>query len=148
VHGNGPCLLVDGGNEVIGGRDESAVFKAEEDVERAVVDGGDAPDGLATLRLENVEANNGRPRETVFGVVCEFTGKIDIASSEFPRTFLTVDAFEFYDGCGIVTETVFLDKERYEDAINVEDEIIGFDTVKHIIVERERDIPLDTMAFA
>ena len=75
----------------------------------------------------------------------EVAGEIDITACQFAGTFLSVDTLELHQGCRVTAETVFLDKKRYEDAIDVEDEVVGINTVEDIIVEEERDLSPDTV---
>ena len=59
-----------------------------------------------------------------------------------------INVFELDDGIGVAFETVFLDKERYEDAIDLKDQIVGIDAIEHVVVEEKADLSPHTVRLA
>ena len=74
--------------------------------------------------------------------------EIDIATNVFASLLHRVDVAELYQYESVGTETIFLHEEGYEDAINVEDEIIGINTVKHIVIDLHRQLALHSVGLA
>ena len=62
-----------------------------------------------------------------------------ISPTVFP--LLLSMSVKLHQGVAIGLETVLLNEERHQDAVDVENEIVGIRTVKHIVVEQEGDLP-------
>ena len=56
---------------------------------------------------------------------------------ELAGLFLGVDAAEFHLCRGIAAEAVFLDEEGDEDAVDLDDEVVGVESVEDVVVEVE-----------
>ena len=87
-------------------------------------------------------------RQVVVGLFGECAWEIDVATGEFLCALLGIDVAELNEADGIVAETVFLHEKRYEDAIDVEHEIVGIDAVEDVIVELERHLAFDSVGLA
>ena len=139
---------VDIDDEVVVGRDEAAVLQFEEDVGGGVVNGGNYPDGETVRRRHDGEANEGCQRQVVVGLFSECAWEIDVATGEFLCALLSVDVAELNEANGVVAETIFLHEKRYEDAVDVEHEIVGIDAVEDVVVELERHLAFDSVGLA
>ena len=149
---------VDIDDEVVVGRDEAAVLQFEEDVGGGVVDGGDGPDdrivghsvggGFSVAIVDDGEAYEGRQGEVVVGLFGECAWEKDVATGEFLCALLGVDVAEFNETDCVVAETVFLHEEGYEDAVDVEHEIVGINAVEDVVVKLERHLAFDSVGFA
>ena len=56
-----------------------------------------------------------------------------------------VDAFEFHQCCLFVTKTVFLEEEWHKKSFCFNEDIVGLDTVEHIISEMKGQFTLHPM---
>ena len=121
MHSDGAGLLVNGGDEFVGGWNQVTVFKTEKNIEGRIVDRGDTTYFVPAFCFDNVKPYNGNPRDAVAIAVSKFAGEIDLAARKLFGTLLGVDVFKFYNGIGIAAETVFFDEEGYEDTIDLQD---------------------------
>ena len=162
------AFRVDVDDEVVVGGDEGAVLQFEEDVGGGVVDGGDDADdrivrrcvgggafvgrcvggGFAAANIDDGKTDERCQREVGVGLFGEGSGEVYVAAGEFLCALLGVDVAEFDQADGVVAETVFLHEEGYEDAVDVEHEIVGIDAVEDVVVELERHLAFDSVGFA
>ena len=61
--------------------------------------------------------------------------KVDVAVGKLARPLHGVDVLELDEGGGVGAEAVFLHVERYEDAVDHQDEVFSIDTVEDVVVD-------------
>ena len=149
MDGDGAGLGVDVLNEVVAGGYEDGVAPVgqhfKEDVEGGVVDVLDDAHPLSAVCLEQLETLDLRIADVIGVVVRQAMGEEHLAVGQFACPFLGVDVAEFHQ-CAIVSvKAILLHEERDEDAVDFEDEVFRLHAVKHIVVEEEIHLALDTV---
>ena len=118
----------------------------EEHILGSVVDTIKATDGLAGIGIDNHIAYYLRQRH--FASICRVgktTREEDSATCDVASLLLSVDTFKLHESCLVATKTIYLEEERYEDAIYVKKQIVGIHTGEDVVVEISRHLAFHTM---
>ena len=136
LHDDLTAVVVDASDEILGSGDERAIVETEEHVGRAVVDAGYAAYMPAACGIDQVEPGKVGPCVAVAFVAVGLAAKeVDVTIGKLACPLHGVDVLKLDEGGGIGAEAVFLHKERYEDAVDHQDETIGIDTVEDVVVD-------------
>ena len=73
---------------------------------------------------------------------------VDVASCQFLGTLLCVDVAELDQADTVVAEAVLFQEEWYQNAINVENQIVGIYAVEDVVSKLERHLAFDTVRLA
>jgi hypothetical protein len=76
------------------------------------------------------------------------TGKEHLAARIGTHLFLRIDVLELHQHILVVLKPVFLYIERHQDAVDVENEIIGIHTVEHIVGNGKGDFSLHAVGLS
>ena len=95
-----------------------------------------------------MKAHNGSPRQRIGIRVAMFAWEVHIASGQCAGLVLCGHIFKPYKSRLVRLETVLVHKERHENAVHVENEIVGVGTVEHVVVEVERHFAVNSVRFA
>ena len=152
IHSDGAALSVHLHDELVGGRNEQLVAvgseQTEERVDCRIVNRFNLTDNSARSVVNNLEADDGSPRELVGICVDMLTREVDIAASKLASTLLRVDIGKAYKRRLVVLEAVFVEEEWHEYAVNLKNEVVGVYTVEDIVVEVERHLAVYAVRLA
>ena len=139
-------------DEVVGSRDEQVGAvgseQAEERIDCRVVDGVYLAYNFASTLVDDLKANDSSPREFLSIGVYVLAWEVDIATRQLAYTLLRVDIGEAHECRFVVLKAIFVEEERHEDAVDVENEVVGIYAVEDVIVEVERHLAVHTVRFA
>ena len=88
---------------------------------------------------------HGEDRSLVF-IHRQVAREIDVTTRQFAGTLLGIDIAELDESQIAVAKTVVVHKERHEDAIDLEHQILRLHTVEDVVVEMERHLSLYAMS--
>ena len=74
--------------------------------------------------------------------------KVHIASCQGTGLVLCGHIFKPYESRLVRLKAVLVHKERHQNAVHVENEIVGVGTVEHVVVEVERHFAVNSVRFA
>ena len=78
----------------------------------------------------------------------EVAGEIDVASRQLAGSLLSVHITELDKGQVAVAKAVFLHKERYQDAVDLQYQILALHAVENVVVEMEGHLALHAVRLA
>ena len=148
MHDNLLSVGVDVGNELVGGWDESSVLQFEQNVLGGIVNGGNLANDLTVRGFYYIEAHERRQGQLTFGFFCQGAWEIDIAPRQLRSTLLGVHIAKLNQSQRVVAEAILFHKERYENAVDFQNEVIGISGVEDIVVKLERHLAFHTMSLA
>ena len=108
----------------------------------------DGTDRLSCWHIDKMESDDFRPSHVLPIAVREMAGEEDLASRIVASLLLGVDVLKLHQHRIIVFETILLHIERYENAINVEHQVLGIHSVEDIISNGKGNLSLHTMRLA
>ena len=142
-------LLVNAFNQLLGSRDERAVRKAEQNVHRALVDTFYDAHLPARSGIDNGEAHKeGIRQHVVVTVLGQVAGEVNVGVGQLAGTLLTVHALQLQQGRAVRAESVFLDEERHQYAVDFQHDVVGVGAVEYVVVELKRHLAVYAVSLA
>ena len=120
----------------------------EEEIEGRIIYTVECSNQLSTYGIHQVETDDFCPSHVLSVAIRKMTREKDLATRIVACLLLGVDVLKLHEHILIVLEAILLQIERYEDAIDVEHQILSIHSVENIIGDGESNLALHTMRFA